>query len=288
MEHLKDTVRDYLPGREKETHHNPMHMLDKSHMLSFVGLPTMAIIIALIIVLLSAFIFMRRRQGMKPLRRAMEWIQMKRRGTSTVLLCGPVDSGKTALFHTLSGGNFQQTQTSMEENVDTFKIHPKILGDKKDKLCDINFEFIDFPGHPSQEAHLGKFYNRAQGIILMVDASSNDSINHGAKTLYSLLEKKGGGFLGKKAPVLICANKIDMNDSLSLNAVRARILEEMNKLKDSRSGSEKREQDVTSVGKSGEKLTWDNLGATVSFGQISAKQGKITDVLDFLEGIQCC
>jgi len=103
------------------------------------------------------------------------------------------------------------------------------------------------------------------------------------------MEKKG--FLSKKIPVLICANKIDLDSSQPVNAVRQKMLDELNKMKETRptmENIEKREEDITSIGKSGERLSWDNLGLTVSFGQISAKQGNVTDVLDFLEGIQCC
>jgi small GTP-binding protein len=280
---FKSNIRDYIPGMHRE---KPMSMPEKAKMLTFLGLPYMAVSIALIIVLLSAFIFMRRRQGMRPLRRFMQWFKMRRLGKSTVLICGPVDSGKTALFHTLSCGEIQPTETSMQEKTDTFKIHPKILGTRKDKLCDINFEFIDYPGHPSKELHLGRFFNQVQGLILVVDASSNDSIMQASKTFYSLLEKKG--FLHKKIPVMICANKIDMIDSLSLNAIRGKMLDEINKMRDSRSTTEttsEKVEDITSAGKSGEKFTWENLGMTVSFGQISAKQANVTDVLDFLEGI---
>jgi signal recognition particle receptor subunit beta len=232
---------------------------------------------------------MKRRQlAVRPLRRALDWF-LKTRGKSTVLMCGPVDAGKTLLFHTLSGGKFQPTQTSMEENVNTFKIHEKVLGDKKDKLCNVNFEFIDFPGHPSHEFKLTKFINHLRGVIILIDASSSDSILQGSKTLFTMLEKKG--FMTKKIPVLICANKIDLSESQPLTAIRQKILEEMNKLRENRGNMEtiqKGDEDVAAIGQSGERLTWDTLGVPVSFGQISAKQGNVTDVLDFLEGIQHC
>jgi len=267
------------------------HHHDKSHGLAFFAMPSMAIIIALTVVLLSALFFMRRRRMgfvMQPIRRAMSWIQQKRIPKSTVLICGPADAGKTLLFHTLSGGKYQPTQTSMEENVNTFKIHEKVLGDaKKDKLSTINFEFIDFPGHPSRELQIRKFMGHLQGVVILVDASSSDSINQGAKTFFTLMERRE--FLNRKFPVLICANKIDLTDSQPLTVIRQRMLDELNKLKESRStmeNTEKRDEDIMSVGKSGERLSWDNLGMPVSFGQISAKQGNVTDVLDFLEAIQ--
>jgi len=307
-EQIKNTVKDYFPTgkikemHEKQQHHHHHHLFheqeqqhhmnilpDKTHMLSFLAMPYMAVIIALFVVLISALFFMRRRKMIvRPLRRLGQWFSQKSMRKSTVLICGPVDAGKTLLFHTLSGGKFQPTQTSMEENVNSFKIHEKILGEsKKDKLKDINFEFIDFPGHPSKELKLNKFLNNLQGVIVLVDSSSGDSITNGAKTLFSLMEKKG--FLDKKVPVLICANKMDLDNSQTLNAIRQKILEELNKLKDNRSSMEnieKRDEDITTFGKSGEKLTWENMGLPVSFGQISAKQGSVIDVLDFLEGIQ--
>jgi len=305
-EQIKNTVKDYFPtGKSKDVHekHHHMHMHheqqqehhmhilpDKGRMLAFLAMPYMAVIIAVLVVLISAFIFMRRRQMMNyaPFRRAAQWISQKRIKKSTVLICGPVDAGKTLLFHTLSGGKYQPTQTSMEENINSFKIHEKVLGEaKKDTLKDINFEFIDFPGHPSKELNLGKFMNNLQGVIILVDSSSSDSINNGAKTLFSLMERKE--FMGKKVPVLVSANKMDLDSSQPMNSVRQTILDELNKLKDHRSSmenTEKRDEDITTFGKSGERLSWENLGLNVAFGQISAKQGNVTDVLDFLEGIQ--
>jgi len=284
-EHMKSYFSKLGKDKEHSHFHEHMHMPDQSNV-SFFGLSYMAIIIAVVVVLLSALFIMRRRQGMRPLRRAMEWI-MQKRGKYTVLICGPVDAGKTTLFNTLCGGKFQATQSSMEENVETFKIHPRILGEKKDKLCNIHFEFIDFPGHPSKELHLGKFFHRVNGVILLVDGTSNDSLINGSKTLFYLLEKKE--FRNKKTPVLICANKTDLDSTQTLGSIRSRILEEIKKLKDSRStmeNTDKGDEDIMSIGKSGEPLTLENLGLTVSLGQICTKEGKITDVLDFLEGIQ--
>jgi small GTP-binding protein len=297
VEQLKNTVMGYFPAGKaaKEIHHAKHHHLfhkdqmpEKSHMISFFAMPYMAIMIALIVVLFSALLFMKRRQIMKlkPMQRFRDLMMTKQKGNSTVLICGPVDAGKTLLFHTLSGGKFQPTQTSMEENVNTFTINDKILTDaKKDKLKSMKFEFIDFPGKQSHEFKMDKFMNRLDGVIILVDSSSSDSINHGAKTLFSLMEKKIGNI-----PVLFCANKIDLSESHTMNVTRHRILDELNKLKDTQSsmGNIEKSEDITtaSIGKSGEKLSWDNLGLAVSFGQISAKQGNITDVLDFLEGIQ--
>jgi signal recognition particle receptor subunit beta len=250
------------------------------------SMPYMAVLVSLFIVVLTLFFIMRRRSLLGSLSALKNLVPARKH---TVLICGPVDSGKTVLFHTLSGGKYQPTRTSIEENVGTFKINPELLKDRKKELCDIQFEFIDFPGHPSQELKLGKFINNIQSVILLTDASSSDSISRASKMLFALLEKKG--FMKKQIPILICANKSDLGDAQTMTAIRSRILDELNTLRESRTTMEtidKVDEGIEPVGKSGDKLTWENLGCTVSFGQISAKEGNVRDVLDFLETTQCC
>jgi small GTP-binding protein len=301
-EHLRNTVKEYFPTEisTKETHkHHLFHkekpdkfhlfhkvMPEKSHLFtSFFVMPYLGIIIASIIVLLSALIYMKRRQIMKSqlFIKFREWMMTKKKENATVMICGPADAGKTLLFQTLSGGKFQQSST--EEHVSTFQVNDKVLMEaKKDKLQNVNFEFIDFPGQ-SYEFKMDKSMKHLNGLIILVDASSNDSINHGTRTLFSLMENK----FGKNTPVLFCLNKMDLSASNTMNAIRQKILDELNKLKGIQSslgGNIEKSEDITSsIGKS-ERLTWDNLDLTVSFGQISAKQGNVTDVLDFLESIQ--
>jgi len=102
--------------------------------------------------------------------------------------------------------------------------------------------------------------------------------------LYSLLGMKE--IWSTKTPILICANKIDLDNTDNMAAIRTKIFQELNKLKESQSGNvEHGDEQAGIVGKPGEKLTPENIGIPISFGQISAKQGRLTDVLDFLEGL---
>jgi signal recognition particle receptor subunit beta len=313
-----DYVKDTMKGTFKESFmdwfwsgsgskHKDKHRYhhEKSGFFHFFSLWHLALFFTLFIILLSGLYFMRRKT-LPPLVRRM-WVRtrtwMMHRRTmimnmsiwnryrkSHVLICGPVDAGKTVLLHSLAGTKIQPTQTSMEENVVTFKIPAHVLGDKKQALYNTEFEFIDFPGHPSQEFQLNKYIPNIKGVILLVDASSSDSYMRGAKMLYTFFEN--GQFVKKQIPILICANKTDLSDAQTMTAIRTKILDELNKLRDSplnvNTIEKENHEGIALIGKAGERLTWENIGTPVSFGQISAKTGNVRDVIDFLEGIQHC
>jgi signal recognition particle receptor subunit beta len=306
---MKDSIKDFFwssDSKHKDTHHHGFfHSFFR--FFRFFSMWHFALFLTLFIVLLSALYFMRRKNLPAPVRRwmlktrtflmnrqkmIMSWpiwnSILYRNRKCAVLICGPTDAGKTVLLHTLSGTKIQPTQTSMEENMATFRIPEEVLGDKKQMLCNTEFEFIDFPGQTAQEFQLAKYIPRIKGVILLVDASSNDSYMRGAKMLYSLLENKE--FIKKQIPVLICANKTDLSDAQTMTAIRTKILEELNKLRDSplNVNTIEKDNEISSIGKAGERLTWENLGSSVSFGQISAKTGNVRDAIDFLEGIQHC
>jgi len=287
-QHIKEHVADMLPSRAKEMLPSKAREVlpskaqevlpDAKSVAAFIALPSVAVMIAFFVVLFTVLFIFRR----KWMPYAKKYFLFKR--NRVVLICGPVDSGKTALFFTLSNGKFQSTQTSMEENVDTFHIHSKILNDaQKQHLSKFQFEFVDFPGR-THGGKMNKYLKRTQGVVFLIDASSNDSVVNGAKMLYSLLEMKD--LMKRKIPILVCANKIDLNNVASMTVIRTKILEELNKLKESQPGNiEHGEEGAGVVGKPDEKLTAENIGTPISFGQISAKEGKLTDVLDFLESL---
>jgi len=223
-----------------------------------------------------------------------KWIPFRAKpNKKTILICGPTDSGKTLLFYTLLNGKFQLTQSSLEENVDTFNLHSGVLKDytkDKAKLTNVKFEFIDCPGQSSQELKLFKYVPRTNAVILLVDASSYESCIQGSKLLYSLLENKK--FADRHVPVLVCSNKADLLNVKSMPAIREIFLKELNNLKNSRTTmgsietSEKEE--IAQIGGLGEELRWDSFASPISFGQISVKDGNLRDVLDFLEAIPRC
>jgi len=95
-------------------------------------------------------------------------------------------------------------------------------------------------------------------------------------------------FADRQTPVLVCANKSDMTDVQSMFAIREKFLRELNNLKESRTTMESietNEEATVPVGKSGEVLGWEGFTSPISFGQISVKDGNLTDVLDFLEAL---
>jgi small GTP-binding protein len=257
----------------------------KDTFFAFLKMPG-AIIIAIICIVLS-LLFVFRQQVFKFIPIAA--LRRRAGGKKTILICGPKDSGKTLLFYTLLNGKFQPTQTSLEENVDTFNLHSGVFKDytkDKAKLTSTRFEFIDCPGQSSQELKMFKFVPRAQGVVVLVDSSSQESCINGAKILYSLLENKK--FADRQIPVLVCANKSDLTDVQSMPAIREKFLKELNHLRESRTTMESietNEEATVPVGKSGEVLGWESFTSPISFGQISVKDGHLRDVLDFLEAL---
>ena len=94
----------------------------------------------------------------------------------SIVIYGPIDSGKTVLFYHLYSSQFQQTQSSMNENVLEFKPN----GFEK---CQ-TYQFVDFPGHGINVSKyvFEKHHNKGmKAMIFCVDISDTRSAIEGAK-----------------------------------------------------------------------------------------------------------
>ncbi|GAA6026831.1 hypothetical protein JCM8097_005892 [Rhodosporidiobolus ruineniae] len=115
----------------------------------------------------------------------------KKKGVQTVLLAGPLASGKTSLFSKLVYGHAPQTHTSMKENEGIVKAKwgageadPSVEGEKGDKDAQDSDEppaeplptplhLVDIPGHPRLRTRaLAQYLPAADGIVFAIDAAS--------------------------------------------------------------------------------------------------------------------
>ena len=103
----------------------------------------------------------------------------------SILIYGPMNSGKTVLFHQLFNSTFVKTQSSMNENILEFK--PNSFN-----KCKI-YQFIDYPGHGSQESRLYKYvfekYNNKglKAIIFTININDTQSAVEGAKLCFVII-----------------------------------------------------------------------------------------------------
>src|SRR4051812_48688484 len=68
----------------------------------------------------------------------------------SMLIYGPMNSGKTLLYYKLKTNQAKQTVSSMRENASKFIAAPL----KSMNSASKSYRFIDFPGHPSQKYKL--------------------------------------------------------------------------------------------------------------------------------------
>ncbi|PRQ73976.1 hypothetical protein AAT19DRAFT_15543 [Rhodotorula toruloides] len=131
----------------------------------------------LLIFLLIAFLSPRRRLESPVAVRA------KKKGAKTVVLVGPLASGKTALFSRLVYGSAQQTHTSMRENEAVVKAKwgfgedefaKKGEKEEAEKPAAIALptplHLVDLPGHPRLRTRsLAQYLPAADGLVFTID-----------------------------------------------------------------------------------------------------------------------
>jgi len=138
------------------------------------------------------------------------FLVMKQRGPSrakgsAVLITGPSNSGKTALYLTLKDGKIHSnaTVTSMVHNEGNFIMNGYDDDDAKPT------HFIDYPGDPGLGFRLPDFYPLAKVIVFMVDANDKKSIEReAAECLFRILTNPA---VAEQEPtILIGCNKSDL------------------------------------------------------------------------------
>jgi len=127
-----------------------------------------------------------------------------RKKGSAVLILGPANAGKTALYLTLKDGGVRTaTTTSMEENEGTFKFEKYDDDDAKP------LHVIDFPGDPSLSYRLPHFYPVAKVMVFMVDANDRKSIEReAAEIMFRMLTNPE--VVELSPTIIVACNKSDL------------------------------------------------------------------------------
>ncbi|KAL1411214.1 hypothetical protein Q8F55_002165 [Vanrija albida] len=173
----------------------------------------------------------------------------KRKGTPTVLLVGPPDSGKTAIFAKLSQDERPFTHTSLVPSISTIDI-PGSGGRSKQA------RIVDLAGHARLREEVSKHINDADAAVFVVDiVALVRNAAAVAEELPALLSALAGasnrrGLSSEPARLLILAHKTDLLAKSSTTAsppdltsqarttalerVRSILTREMDRLKASR------------------------------------------------------
>ncbi|GAA5906128.1 hypothetical protein JCM8208_000641 [Rhodotorula glutinis] len=171
-------------------------------------------------------------------------LKARRSGAGTVLLVGPLASGKTSLFSKLVYGHAPQTHTSMKENEAVVKAKwtegsstaHELVNDKADKeglldegddqdravLLPTPLHLVDLPGHARLRTRaLAQYLPAADGVVFAVDGQGGltgknvrDAGEH-FHILLSLLSLLSTSSNKPAPPVLVLLTKADLVPSSS-------------------------------------------------------------------------
>ncbi|GAA5996476.1 uncharacterized protein JCM10292_007636 [Rhodotorula paludigena] len=202
--------------------------------------------------------------AVKPRGRHAVAVKARHKGARTVLLTGPLASGKTALFSTLVYGHAPQTHTSMKENEALVKAKwgaadlPE--GEKGEKAeadeapavpLSTALHLVDLPGHPRLRTRsLAQYLPVADGIVFAIDGQTGltgKNVRDAGEHLHivlsflSLLSSRQSTL----PPLLILLTKSDLAPSssssassqLALDRARTTLLRELERRRLASSGS---------------------------------------------------
>lgn len=214
------------------------------------------------------------------------------RGGWSLLLVGPSNAGKTAMFLRLrdgevSSGN-KETVTSMLPNEGSVAM--RVGGVAK------NIHVIDLPGHPRLESYFFKEVPRAKGIVMVVDCMDfNSSKEEAARHMYRLLTSPV--VRGRGVPILVACNKSDGGAKAhSAEFIRKRLEKMVYEMymSDRESGldsigNDKDEREHNILTGKGDGFSFSDLAERrkfhrplhVSFEKISVKEGDLDAVKEF-------
>lgn len=195
----------------------------------------------------------------------------KRKGSSVVLV-GPVNSGKTTLFYQLKNGERPELVASMQEN---------------GALCSVNgkaVRILDIPGHHSFRNKLESSLREAAGVVFLIDAVEiTPNKVEAADMLYEVLINPI--VQKQRLPVLIACNKADLEEEAhSVDFIRKTLekqLDAMRKTKTAAIGKDAASQ-APALGALDRPFSLQGLRNKVLLAECSALQGQLSDVKYFI------
>lgn len=195
-----------------------------------------------------------------------------------VLFVGNVGAGKTALFYRLAQGVYRETHTSLKEN--ELRFHP--VGIPTSGKA--NYRYVDFPGHGSQRFRLQHFLSQARALVVVVDATDDLNLPQLASLLYSLLTD--ASLVSRRVPLFVAVAKSDAPSAKSAKAVIAHLEDMLEKSRHLQSSLPDLDPTATNhtveLGKKGQPFTFEQSPLSVKYGAVSAKDGNVQPLLDFI------
>ena len=216
--------------------------------------------LAIVLVLLLVFLLLRRRRG------------------SCVILYGPCNAGKTALFHRLRNGDMVKTISSMKENEGTFGW----AGSERTQQ-----HTVDIPGHGRLRWRLKDFIPVAKAVVVLVDSTACGNSAYALDAANAIWDVVHSPLRG--ARVLVACNKSD--DILAVSTKRIKLLLEvqLSALARTRSrypGYHDQEDEATPVEPAAgpsENFTFeDSSPVPVAFVSMSVKKGDLKQLFQAL------
>ncbi|CDW76676.1 UNKNOWN [Stylonychia lemnae] len=188
----------------------------------------------------------------------------QKRQQSQLLICGPTNSGKTALFYHLITKEVRTTVSSIEVNETPKSMDVKIpasaLPNGQDSLTK-KISVIDIPGHYHFREKLQDGLETAKAILVTVDSK-------------------------EKTPVLIACNKQDLQFSKKATTVEIELekeIEELRKVKKAVQVDDINEK-VGYLESMKKKFSFSELQVPVKFVEISVKNEDLGEVYKFING----
>jgi len=211
-------------------------------------------------------------------------------GGWSILLVGPCNAGKTALFLRM-----KEQHKEMKETVTSMQPNSGVVSLGKDGgQCHV----VDLPGHPRLASYFDKEVTKAKGIVMVVDSMDfNGSKDEAARHMYRLLTSPV--IRGRGIPILVACNKSDGGGKAhSVDFIRKRLEKLLydvytsdtgNSGLDSIGNEEEREHNILTG--SGDAFSFSDLAEKrrfhrplhVSFEKISVKENDIDAVRAFCQ-----
>lgn len=187
-------------------------------------------------------------------------------GPPTVLITGPSNAGKTALFCAWQDPDSKaSTVTSVVPNQSAqFAVLPR---------CRV----VDCPGHERLQQYSRKelIEGNTKAVVFVVDAAAGaETIKNSAVPLIPVLEIAERDLI----PVLIAVNKFDLFSALSVTKIKQLLEDEITHLRDTRNnalmGSQDDDSEERELLGSGEKFSFGDLETQVDVidGSVAARR----------------
>ncbi|TRY79164.1 hypothetical protein TCAL_08331 [Tigriopus californicus] len=196
----------------------------------------------------------------------------KRSRGSTLLICGPCESGKTCLFGQLLHKKQLETYTSAKEN----KGHLSVPGRAP-------LPVVDVPGHERLRVkYLEEYKNQVKAIIYVVDSSTlQKQLRDTAEYLFNIITNPI--IYTKRPKIMVVCNKQDLSLAKGQNVIQKELEKEMELLRGthSRTLQETNDQNVerVEIGQDGEEFQFRHLPMKVEFCELSAQSSETMDSL---------